>query len=245
MTIRINYHFLDAGKSFKYYDGRRYDFQTIYADLLASEPRLSGRVLDIGCGHSVNPTLGRIISKIGRLDGVDPYPVLEPPSHLVERWTCPLEAIPVSDNTYDLAYSYNVVEHVENASSFLSKAIAIISPGGVYWSLSPNAHHPFTWITRWVEAAGLKKTYIKYINRNANDYPAYYRLSHDQRILRAIEASNIPVDQVDFYYIPNVHWDRYFPSRLRFVAHAMDRFALLRNWKRSFIFMFRITKAAA
>ena len=72
------------------------------------------------------------------MDGVDPYPVVAPAAHLVHRWTCSLEDIPVGADTYDLAYSYNVVEHVENVESFLAKVIEIIKPGAVYWSMSPE-----------------------------------------------------------------------------------------------------------
>ncbi|TQF33460.1 methyltransferase domain-containing protein [Bradyrhizobium sp. UNPA324] len=240
--IQINYHFLDTGKTFEHYANRRSSFQSIYADLLSSEPRLSGKVLDIGCGHAINPTLEKIISKVGTLDGVDPFPLIDPPLHLRNRWTCKLEDVPVERDTYDMAYSYNVVEHVENVESFLAKAIEILAPGAVYWSLSPNAHHPFTWATRLAERLGLKKTYVKNINQKANDYPAYYRLSHDERIVRAITALKLPVSQIDFYFVPNVHWDTYFPRALRIIAHLFDRCWLLRRPKRSFIFMFRLRK---
>ena len=52
----VNYHFLDANKNFEQYDQDRSNFQRIYGHYLQSEPGLTGRVLDIGCGHGPNPT---------------------------------------------------------------------------------------------------------------------------------------------------------------------------------------------
>ena len=238
----VNYHFLDTGKDFDYYSVRRSSFQDIYAQLLVSEPLIGGRILDIGCGHGVNPTLSKIMDRLGPIDGVDPFPEIEPPTHLINRWSCSLEDVPVNRDTYDMAYSYNVVEHVENIESFLKKTVDIIKPGGVYWSISPNARHPFTWVTRLAQIFRLKKLYQRRLNSLANEYPACYRLSNDFNILRAIKRMDLPVTKVDFYYVPNVQWDHYFPTPLQWIAHYLDRTFLLRNPKWSFIFMFRLEK---
>jgi 2-polyprenyl-3-methyl-5-hydroxy-6-metoxy-1,4-benzoquinol methylase len=243
-AVTVNYHYLDVGRDFAYHDKSRSLFQKIYAEHLLAEPALGGRVLDVGCGHGVNPTLKQLAGKLGPLDGVDPFPVEEPPQHLVNRWTCPLEEIPVPADTYDMAYSYNVVEHVENVGSFLQKLSQIVKPGAVYWSISPNAAHPFTWVTRLAQVLRLKKIYQRKLNQKANDYPAYYRLSNDKNILNAIDTLKLPIAQVDFYYLPNVQWDTYFPKPFRPIAHMIDRWFLLKNPARSFLFMFRLTKQA-
>lgn len=241
----VSYHFLDVNKGYKYYDERRSKYQDIYARFISAEPAVGGRVLDIGCGHSVHPLVDKFIQHVGQLDGVDPFPVVAPPRHIVNRWTCALEDIPVEPSTYDLAYSFNVVEHVDDVDAFLEKAMEIVKPGGVYWSLSPNARHPFTWVTRAAQMLRLKKLYQRRLNQAANDYPAYYRLSHDRNILRAIERMALPVRRIDFYYIPNVQWDTYFPSALRAIPRLLDKFFLLRMPKYSFIFMFRMERAEA
>lgn len=243
-AVRINYHFIDTDKDFAHHDKNRSTFPIIYGNYLREEPGLAGRVLDIGCGHGVNQSFKVFADRVGRLDGVDPFPAIEHPQHLASRWSCALEDIPVADNTYDLAYSYMVAEHIKDIEPFLKKAIDIIKPGAAYWSMCPNANHPFTWVTRIVQRLGGTQIYRERVNALANDYPAYYNLSKDMKILRAINSSRLPVEQVDFYYVPNVHWDNYFPKSLRFIPHLIDRIVLLRRPKRSFIFIFRIQKSA-
>jgi SAM-dependent methyltransferase len=244
-SIAINYHFLDVAQPFAYHDGRRSQFIELYAQLLASDPGLGGRTLDVGCGQGPHRALDRIRDKVGVIDGVDPFPAIEPPAPLANRWTCCLEDIPVAPDTYDMAHSYNVAEHVEDPDRFLAKIVEIIKPGAAYWSMSPNSRHPFTFATRAVERLGLKRLYVSAINGRANDFPAYYRLSNDRTILKAIARLRLPISEVDFYYAPNVQWDTYFPRSLRSLPHLIDRALLLRFPKRSFIFMFRLRKRPA
>jgi SAM-dependent methyltransferase len=88
-----------------YYDLNRSNFQLIYGNLIKNEAKLAGRVIDIGCGHGANPAYQYFGEGIGQLDGVDPFPMIEPAPNLANRWTCSLEDLPVEDGTYDLAYS--------------------------------------------------------------------------------------------------------------------------------------------
>jgi hypothetical protein len=242
--IQVNYHFIDVNKGFEHHDKNRSTFPIIFGNYLRAEPGIGGRVLDIGCGHSVNQSFKVFADRLGRLDGVDPFPAIAHPEHLASRWSCSLEDLPVSSCTYDMAYSYMVAEHIENIGPFLNKAIEIIKPGAAYWSMSPNAGHPFTWVTRIVQRLGGTSVYRKHVNALANDYPAYYSLSNDAKILKAINDMRLPVSRVDFYYLPNVHWDHYFPKKLRSIAHFLDRAILLRKPKMSFILIFRIQRSS-
>lgn len=236
----VNYHYFDQGKNFAHHDKNRTRFQHVYAELLSAEPALGNKVLDIGCGHGTNPTLEIIKEKLGHVDGVDPFPVQQPHPLIKSRWTCSLEDLPVPDASYDMAYSYNVVEHVENVDSFLGKVAKVVKPGGVYWSMAPNAHHPFSIIVLLLQLLRLKSAYRTRLAPQANNYPAYYRLCSDHKILAAIERQNIKVAKLDFYYVHCVHWDKFFPPALRFIPHLIDSMVLLRVPRWSSVFLFRL-----
>lgn len=240
--MEINYHFLDCGPDFEYHDKRRSVFQDIYAEMLSRESSLKGKVLDVGCGHGHNPVISKLIHLIGELDGVDPFPVVEPHPNIKNRWTCRMEDIPVKPNTYDMAYSYNVVEHISDENAFLSKIMEILKPGGIYWSMSPNARHPFTWGVRLLQAMKLKDIYNNKVKTKGNNYPAYYRLCSDMKVLKGVKNQSLPVSKLDFFYIQNVQWDTFFPENLRFVPHIVDRFVILHKPRMSNIFMFRAQK---
>jgi 2-polyprenyl-3-methyl-5-hydroxy-6-metoxy-1,4-benzoquinol methylase len=240
--MEVNYHALDVNTDFSYHDKRRAHFQQLYADFLVNEPGLRGKVLDIGCGHGTNPTLERIKHLLGHVDGVDPFPVVQPHPLIQERWTCALEDLPVPAASYDMAYSYNVIEHVDNPNVFLRKAVELIKPGSCYWSMSPNTWHPFSIAVRALQAVNLKNAYRNTIAPQANDYPAHYKLCSAARVLRAIKQEQLNVAKIDFYYIHCVQWDSFFPASLRFVPHSIDSTLILRTQSLANIFMFRIQK---
>lgn len=85
--IEVNYHFLDVGGQFEYHNGNRSAYQRLFGDYLRSEPGLGGRVLDIGCGHSLNRSYRFYADLVGQLDGVDPFQAVAPPEQLVKSIT--------------------------------------------------------------------------------------------------------------------------------------------------------------
>ena len=232
------------GKTYETYDKDRTNYARIFGNMISQDPGVSGRVLDVKCGHGVNGSYPFFGGKIRQLDGVDPFPVIEAPQHLANRWVCRVEDIPMGEKTYDLAYSYMVVEHVKDIEPFLSTVIGLLKPGSSYWTLSPNTYHPFASISKFIQSIGLKGAYRRNIDPTANDYPAYYRLSDPDKVIRAIVDQQLPVAKVDFYFVPNVNWDHYFPRQIRSVARVIDKYLLARAPMRSFFLIYRVERAA-
>jgi len=219
----------------------RSGFQRWFCDRLQAEPGMRGRVLDIGCGPSLPPPLAPLSGLPAQFDGVDPGADLDGRSDLTLRWTTGFEEAPIPEAGYDLALAYNVVEHISAAKPFFDKLARVLKPGGVFWALTPHAWHPFAHCVRAVQSLRLKEAYAR--NRSGiNDYPAYYRLNSPSQVTSAIDSNEFSA--AEFFRLPCMQWDRYFPSMLRFVPHAYDRLVGLDRGPFMLLFAMRLTKAA-
>jgi SAM-dependent methyltransferase len=216
------------GKQFAWaeLDEDRRSFQREFARLLMESPQLAGRVLDIGCGGDLPAALKPIAGRYALLDGVDPSPDVARHRLLAQRWNAPFESSEIPADCYDLAYAYNVLEHIADPKPFFRKVHSILKPGGVFLALTPNSSHPFAALSRSIELIGLKPYARRKIGRDengamaVNDYSAYYRCNSPLAVARAIRGLNFK--RAAFYYVPCLQWDTYFPKCLRWVPRSYD-----------------------
>lgn len=211
---------IECQVSYGEHDKDRTLFQKAFCERLGKEPQLGGRVLDIGCGPDIPEGLTPLRSRLINLDGVDPSEEVNRHPQLKNRWHGPFETADIPSAAYDLAYAYNVVEHIADPKPFFATLRRVLKPGAAFWALTPHGRHPFCFCVRTVENLNLKK-WIASRNEGVNDYPAYYRLNRVKEIARAAEGCGF--SRLDVIYIPSVHWDTYFPRPLRFVPRWHDR----------------------
>jgi SAM-dependent methyltransferase len=229
---------LDAGRS---------DFRWEFARLLRESPQLRGRVLDIGCGANLPIELRRMYDAFGPMDGVDPDPAIAEHPSLVHRWHGHFESCPVPGQTYDLAFAYNVLEHLAEPRPFFVKLASVLKPGGVFWAMAPNAHHPFALCSRAVDVLGLKPLARGWLGRRAsfpmhvNEYASYYRANSPAAIRRAI--AGLGFARASFDHVPCAQWDRYFPPALRWAPRTWDVLVSARVTSMSLILFVRLEKA--
>ena len=94
--------------------------------LEAGQSALSGKqVVDLGCGdqHLKNP-----FEKQGaNYRGID-----------IDECNLEVEAFPLEDETYDIAVSMAVIEHLRDPGHFLSEIKRVLKPGGALWMDTPD-----------------------------------------------------------------------------------------------------------
>jgi SAM-dependent methyltransferase len=216
----------DIPVSWPILDADRSGFQDYFVQLLLESPGLKGRVLDIGCGRNLPTALQELAGQYGTIDGIDPDPAIAMHPLLSHRWNSPFETSAVPESNYDLAYAYNVLEHIADPRAFFSKVCGVLKENGVFWALTPNGHHPFPVLSRSIERLGLKGMARRRIGRDesgamrVNDYPAYYRCNTSRSVLSAIRG--LGFQSATFFHYPCVQWDTYFPSWLRWSPRAWD-----------------------
>lgn len=223
--------------SFEAHDRDRRMFEREFCRRLANEPGFVGDKLDIGCGGAFPKAFETILEQMGVVDGVDPFPVVHGHAGLRNRWHGMFEHADIPSNAYDLAYAYNVVEHIELAKPFFETLRRVLKPGGVFWALTPHGRHPFCRCVKLVQALGLKKSAAKR-GEGLNDYPAYYKLNRVEDIAAAAEQAGFT--QLQAVYIPGVQWDHYFPKALRFIPHLHDKIRGLKKNKAMLVLAYRL-----
>lgn len=203
----------------------RSGFQRAFCQWILSEPSSAERVLDIGCGRGLPEPLSVFKTRFGELDGVDPDPGIADHPLLGRRWNGRFEDSDIPENAYDLAYAYNVLEHIEDPSPFFGKLQRILKPGGVFWAVTPHSRHPFCILARSVELAGGKGRVREWLRRRdgaytVNRFASYYRANRAGAILRAVRG--LGFSKAAFHYLPCLQWDTYFPVALRWLPHTYD-----------------------
>jgi SAM-dependent methyltransferase len=103
------------------------------------------KILDMGCG------LGEFMIHFNKLGAesfgieVDPEKVAlikdaEIKSHVQ---VAPAERLPFSEETFDLVFSHEVLEHVNDDRQAIAEALRVLKPGGKFIIFCPNIRWPF------------------------------------------------------------------------------------------------------
>ncbi len=227
--------------NFSELDKQRDCFHFDYAELLKSDPRLRGQVLDVGCGddHPAVTTLREVLTNASRVDGVDPLASIANHPYLTSRWCAPFETADIPERAYDSIFTFWVVEHISNPLLFMEQSARVLKPGGRVYALTASSLHPFAWISRSVQSLNLKARWRRISRAKVNDYPAYYRLNRPGRIAKFAQIAGFT--EVEIWRIPCRQWDIYFPAALRFAPTLYDRLVGCQFQIAAQVLMFRAT----
>lgn len=225
-------------------DADRPSSSVYFASVINGDSRLTGKVLDVGCGKSgpTVPAYATTLRRAAQIDGIDPFPEVKDNPMLTRRWVGGLEDVPdVPSNEYDAVVSFFVAEHVANPAAFLAAVHRVLKPGGVFYACTPHSQHPFAWCVRLVETLNLKGKMEDLAQRGWNRYPAYYRLNSRRAVLRA--ARGLDFARAEFHYHPCVQWDENFPRVLRWAPRLFDRLIGVHVTAMAQQMMFKLEKA--
>lgn len=162
---------------------------------------LSGKkVLDAGCGH------GELLTYIRErweceLFGVDMVQERLDRANSTEgieiRYSNIQERIPFEDNSFDVSFSTEVIEHLKHPRSFLKELRRVTKTDGRIILTIPNgsAFIPFSYIAPYIPVKRIRETFLPYEHPLITDQPIdtcyFYR-----EIIELLETSGLEIAEI-------------------------------------------------
>ncbi len=210
------------------------DRRRVFTNLIVQElkSRANPTVLDIGCGCGMareNSWQWAIRPYAGTYLGIEPDPNMVPAQGLYDQTqTAVMETSRLPENSVDVAYSWMVMEHVENPVAFCEKLYSVLKPGGVYFYSTPNIKHYFTFVAKFLKQLKIDEMVLNMIRKQEQvedyHYPVQYKFN-DERTVAEV-ANQVGFDQPQFAYVEVEGPINYFPGPTKLLFHALA-------WKRT------------
>lgn len=152
-------------------------------------------VLDLGAGAGINPY--DLKGRVKRIVGVDLDPrVLTNPlldvGHIAD-----VTELPFPDESFDVAFSIYVLEHIAQPDVFLREVARVLRPGGYFVSLTPNRHH-YVCLAASITPTRFHRWFNAKRGRAEEDtFPTTYRLNSRRQLEQHARQNGLEVVALD------------------------------------------------
>jgi len=212
--------------------------------ILADAARLGEHLifLDIGCGKGFDtdiPLQQSLVNAAGTYIGIEPDSSVSPIDEIADCRRCLFEEADLPSNSIHVAFAIMVLEHLGKPQLFWDRLLDVLVPGGVFWAMTVDARHWFSFASLWSERLRLKELYLSWLlgkrgfTRYEN-YPVYYRCNTPQQIERYAKHFS----SVTCFNLSRIgQSDGLLPGFLRPVSRAMESLFIQRGWSGSLLFV--------
>lgn len=168
-----------------------------FRKIILNEIFSSFTVLDLGAGAGIVPQMN-FKGIPSRVCGVDPDPRVEQNPYLDDGRVGYGESIPWPDNTFDLIFSDNVLEHLTEPDKVFTEVCRVLKPDGIFLAKTPNKWHYVPLIARLTPLWFHKKV-VSWRGRKGEDvFPTQYRANTAGDISRHADAAGLKLDRIDY-----------------------------------------------
>lgn len=155
-------------------------------------------VLDLGAGSGIIPQMN-FSQDVNSVYGIDPDPRVELNPYLTEGKVAFGEDIPYSDNSFDVVFADNVLEHLVNPKQVFDEIYRVLKPGGFFLCKTPNQYHYMPLISR-LTPTKFHKWYNSLRGRDSEDtFPTCYLVNCEKDFNCICTISDLKVVSVNLY----------------------------------------------
>jgi ubiquinone/menaquinone biosynthesis C-methylase UbiE len=215
------------------------DFQDNWDDLLFRE-RIESKlnsnsvILDVGAGAGIVEAMN-FRGKVSRVCGIDLDPRVLANDKLDEGNIANAGEIPFADETFDVVFADNVMEHLDDPRTVFGEINRVLKPGGALLFKTPNRSHYMPLIARWTPH-GFHQFVNRVRGRDAEDtFPTLYLANSERQVKEIATVSGFEVARIEFVE-GRPEYLRMFPvtyllgvlyERLVNASEAFSRFRIL------------------
>ena len=168
---------------------------TLFREAILDHLKPDMQVLDMGAGAGIVSQMNfRGVAR--KVCGLDPDSRVSQNPNLDEGKQGIGEAIPYPDESFDLVFADNVLEHLETPQVVFDEVARVLKPGGVFLGKTPNRHHymslvarmtPF-WFHRWFNRTRGRK--------EADTFPTRYRANTPADLQRLARGAGLTTGSI-------------------------------------------------
>lgn len=153
-------------------------------------------VLDLGAGAGIVEQMN-FKGLAARVCGVDLDPRVTRNPMLDEGKVSDAGGIPYPDESFDLVFSDNVMEHLADPLAVLCEVRRVLRPGGVLLFKTPNKYHYMPLIAR-----ATPHRFHQFVNRlrgraEVDTFPTLYRANSAGAVRRLAAQAGLEIDQIE------------------------------------------------
>lgn len=168
----------------------------LFRDRILSHIGPGTMVLDLGAGAGIVEQMD--FRGLGaRICGVDLDPRVVDNPMLDEGRVADAGGLPYDDEVFDVVFSDNVLEHLDDPLAVLGEVRRVLKPGGVFLFKTPNKHHYMPAIARMTP-----HRFHELVNRirgraDSDTFPTRYRANTKADVIRLSQAAGLMVESLE------------------------------------------------
>ena len=169
----------------------------IFREIIESHLKPEHHCLDYGAGRGKTSQMN-FRGEVEFIAGIDPDEVVHANPYLDEAKVLDLTTnrIPYDDNSFDVIFSGNVMEHIQDTNAVFREIKRVLKPGGIFLAKTPNKSHYIAAIAR-LTPLSFHKFYNQLRGRQTSDtFPTLYRCNTRRDVKKYAKLNELHVKEI-------------------------------------------------